>query len=334
MATGLDEDYKKPKNLTDQVVRLLDDEAVPRADRIRLIIAYIMHRDGIFDSDIEKLLAHAQLPPQDIDLIRNMDLLGTRVLRQIKTPNPPQPKLFPKVPPPPSHQTDEVSLSRFDPLLKPLLEDQLKGTLDQNIFPYTKPLLDSSDALNAQMSLSQSSLRSAKPTWARTRPSANEPRQRIFVFVAGGATYSESRACYEISRQYSRDVFLATSHMLTPGLFLRQIGDLSVDRRRLDLPADRPPKKAPAWVFEREAQQPQPGQGQGVQPPTKGMGNMTISSNNSTHSAQSGSNGAPPGTEGKSHHHGLHLHSHSKDGGSGGKLVKAEKEKKKGFFRF
>ena len=330
MATGLDEDYKKPRNLADQVVRLLDDDAVAMPDRIRLIIQYIMHRDGIFGSDIEKLLAHAQLPPQDIELIRNLDLLGVRVLRQVKDTKQPPHQLFPKKQPPPTAQ-EEVSLSRFDPLVKPMLEDQIKGTLDQNVFPYLKPMLDASDALNNQLNMSQSSLRSAKPTWARTRPSAMEPRQRIFVFVAGGATYSESRACYEVSRQYSRDVYLATSHMLTPNLFLRQVGDLSVDRRQLDLPLDRPPKKAPAHIFEKDL----PSQPTEAQLPTAGLANMTISSGNKPPSTSSAaapsSNGSAQPAVQKSHH--LHLHSNSQGGSKLSKEPK-EKEKKKGFFRF
>lgn len=70
--------------------------------------------------------------------------------------------------------------------------------------------------------------------------------------MAGGATYSEARACYEISESSSKDIFLATSHMLTPGLFLRQLGDLSVDKRKLDIPAERPKPVAPAHLFERE----------------------------------------------------------------------------------
>ena len=328
MATGLDEDYKKPKNLADQVVRLLDDDAVAMQDRIRLIIEYVMHRNGVFEMDIEKLLAHSQLPPQDNEIIRNLELLGARSLRPIKDTKPPPQVLFPKKPPPPAAVQEEISLSRFDPLIKPMLEEQLRGTLDQTVFPYLKPMLDANDALTNQLNMSQSSLRSAKPTWARTRPSAMEPRQRIFVFVAGGATYSESRACYEISKQFNRDVYLATTHMVTPNLFLRQVGDLSVDRRRLDLPLDRPPRKAPLHVFEKDL----PVQSATQQLPTAGLANMTISSGNRPASA--GAAGPPSnGTAETAAQRNSHFHLHSSSQG-GKKSSKEPKEKKKGFFRF
>ena len=102
--------------------------------------------------------------------------------------------------------------------------------------------------------------------------------------MAGGATYSESRSCYEISNQTSRDVVLLTSHMISPGLWMRQLGDLSVERRRLGIPADLPPKKAHAHLFEKEpeprppaaAKSPPPGAGSiapqaAPVPPTKQM---------------------------------------------------------------
>jgi syntaxin-binding protein 1 len=247
LATGLDEDFRKPKNLADQLVRLLDDESISRPDRLRLIMMYIIFRDGLIPQDIERLLAHAALPTQDTEVINNLDLLGARTIKDLKDSRPPPQPLFPRKTAP-TAQNEEYALSRFEPILKLMLDDLSKGILDQGAFPYTKPSLDNSDEIAAQ---SQASLRSAKPTWARNRMSTVESRQRIIVFMAGGATYSEARACYEVSKAGGKDVFLTTSHMVNPALYVRQVGDLSVDRRRLDLPQDRPKPKAPSHLFER-----------------------------------------------------------------------------------
>ncbi|KAI4168071.1 MAG: hypothetical protein LQ343_006670 [Gyalolechia ehrenbergii] len=277
LATGLDEDYKKPKNMADQVVRLLDDDAIQFPDRLRLIIQYLLYRDGLLPTDTQKLLTHARLPAQDSEVIHNLELLGAHVTRQLKDSRPAAQYQFGKkeaqVP------VDESGLSRFDPALKVVLEELSRGTLDQKTFPFTKPHLDAADGLMGQDKVSQASLRSAKPTWARTRPSTSEPRQRILVFMAGGATYSESRACYEASSSLNKDIFLATSHMLTPSLYLRQVGDLSVDRRRLDLPADRPKPRAPDHLFEKEMPPPpkSPAQVESrSQPPFVGMQNLRV----------------------------------------------------------
>lgn len=249
LATGLDEDYKKPKNLADQVVRLLDDEAISSSDRLRLIMLYILYKDGILPLDIDRLLSHANLPLQDREVIINLEFLGARPMKPLKDTKLAHQPVFP-LKTAPTAANEEYALSRFEPALALLLEELVKGMLDPNIFPYTKPPLDNNEAV--LYANSQASLRSAKPTWAQNRRSMHESRQRVIVFMAGGATYSESRACYEISRTAGKDVFLATSHMLTPTLFVRQVGDLSVDKRKLDIPSERPKPKAPSHLFERD----------------------------------------------------------------------------------
>ncbi|KAJ5527451.1 hypothetical protein N7513_011610 [Penicillium frequentans] len=306
-ATGLDENYKKAKNLAAQLVQLLDDEQVIHSDRLRLILLYIMYRYGLLGGDIRKLMAHSDLPGRNGDVIANLELLGVRVEKPLKDDKPPPQPLFNRCAPPPDGE--EISLTRYELGVKQMLEEQIRGSLDTTTFPFTRPHTDADGSMAAQDMLSQqTSLRSAKPTWARTR-SVDQPRQRIIVFMAGGATYSESRACYEVSQAHNRDVFLATTHMLNPGLFMRQVGDLSVDKRRLDIPAERPKPTAPAHLFERE---PPPAPAAPPQkkkpvaspnlptPPTAQMANMSM---------KNGSNGTPPPS-------------------SSGKIHKKEKDKK------
>jgi syntaxin-binding protein 1 len=255
LATGLDEDYRKPKNLGDQVVRMLDEESIIPSDRLRLIALYILHKEGLLPSDIHLLCQHARLPPQDQEVLRNLELLGARVFKGLKDVKPPAQPLFPQKPPPVAN-SEEYGLSRFDTNLKQMLDHHINGPLDPITVPFVKPEL--SAPVDPSANVSSASLRSAKPTWAKSKLTSIEPRQRVIVFMAGGATYSESRACYELSEKTSRDVILVTSHMLTPGLWMRQVGDLSEERRKLGIPADQPPKKAPAFLFEVEKPKPLP----------------------------------------------------------------------------
>ncbi|KAL2141891.1 hypothetical protein VTI28DRAFT_1824 [Corynascus sepedonium] len=293
LATGLDDDYKKPKNVLDQVVRLLDDPEVAPADRLRLIAIYALYRDGMIDKDITRLLWHASLQrsrdSQDQAVIENLSLLGARPLKELKETRQPPPPLFPS----PSTKTtipdDEYALSRFEPVVKQMLERLCAGDLDPTLFPYVVPPAEGfggADALSAQ-----GSLRSAAPRWASANRKQAENRQRVIVFVAGGATYSEARACYEISERHNRDVFLATSHMVTPAKYLADLRALKTDRRRLNLPVDRPPPRAPRHLFERPAPpkpQPPPPQPAGMvrqqhqmppgggAPPTQALAGMTL----------------------------------------------------------
>ncbi|TID25821.1 syntaxin-binding protein-like protein 2 [Venturia nashicola] len=258
LATGLDEDYKKPKNLGDQVVRMLDEAAIVPDDRLRLIALYILHKEGLLRSDINLLSLHARLQPQDQEMFYNLELLGARVFKQLKDAKPPSSPMFPAKPPPAANNEEDLyALSRFETNVKQLLDHHVAGTLDPITFPFVRPEL-SAQPVDANANISSASLRSAKPTWAKAKISAIEPRQRVIVFMAGGAMFSESRACYEVSAKTSRDVILVTSHMLTPNLFIRQVKDLSADRRSLHLPADRAPRKAPAFLFEEEKPKPLP----------------------------------------------------------------------------
>ncbi|RYP07471.1 hypothetical protein DL764_002478 [Monosporascus ibericus] len=352
MATGLDEDNRKPKNVLETVVRLLDDEVVTQSDRLRLIMMYLLYRDGVIPEDVKRLLAHASLPPKDAEIITNMELIGGRTSRGLKEPRRDNPPLFPQDT---KASVDEDSyMSRFNPVLKHMLENLCRGTLDQTVFPYVKPPLDP----NEEALASQGSLRAAKPSWAGAGRRQVDNKQRIIVFMGGGATFSESRACYEVGAAANRDVFLATSHMLTPQLFVRQVGDLSVDKRRLDLPMERPAPRAPAHLFERERPTPPPAMvpGRGPSPhapppgpgglpnrpqpsrpggpmpapPTQAMAGMSLGGGSSA-----GINRPPPpaaGTNGGAdyrHHSPSSSFSHS---APGGKPHKPEKEKKKRHF--
>lgn len=280
LATGLDEDYKKPKGLADQVVRMLDEDDITPPDRLRILILYLLYRDGLLPADQQKLLAHAQLPPQDENVMRNLELLGARTTRNLKDSRPVPPPLFPKKPPPAMAQ-EEYALSRYEPVLQNMLEASASNSLDATTFPYTKPPLDLG---NEAAQVTAASLRTAKPTWAKTRTNVStENRQRVIVFMAGGATYSESRACYDVGRATSREIFLVTSHMLTPSLFIRQVGDLSTDKRRLGIPAEQPKPQAPSHLFEPDEQpklppqQQQPAQPQrGPAPPIQAMANANL----------------------------------------------------------
>ncbi|KAJ9651995.1 syntaxin binding protein 1 [Neophaeococcomyces mojaviensis] len=245
LATGIDEDGKKPKNLAEQIVRLLDDDSVVHDDRVRLLAMYIMYKYGILRGDIEKLRCHGELSPTDGEMIYNLDILGARAERQLKDNTPAPAPLFPaRIPQ--DAPGDEISLSRFEPAVRYVLEGLCNNTLDSNIFPPVKPQLD-----HTMSTQSQTSLRKAgQPTWAAQRTQSNKPRQRLIVCMAGGATYSEARACYEVSREFGREVYLATTHMTTPRFFTRQVSLLSRTRRELGLPMDRAPPKLPAWMSE------------------------------------------------------------------------------------
>jgi len=279
---------------------MLDEDNVSPPDRLRLLTLYLLYRDGLLPADLEKLLAHAQLSPQDGGVIRNLELIGARTSRTLKDSRSPPLPLFPKKPPPVMPQ-EELALSRYEPVLQNMLEAHANNSLDPEVFKYTKPPLDIG---NEAAQVSATSLRTAKPTWARTRTVVStENRQRVIVFMAGGATYSESRVCYDVGKATGREIFLVTSHMLTPSLFIRQVGDLSADKRRLGIPSEQPKPQAPAHMFEPDEQPkpaPQQHRPQQVAPPTQQMGAINLNGRpNGTATASTTASPAQPNSSAK-----------------------------------
>ena len=273
------------------------------------------------------LLNHSELPARWGEIINNLDLLGVRVDRPKNDSKPVHEPLFPKKPPTGRAAEEESPLSRYDPAIKGMIEEHLHGSLDPAVFPFAKPSLDADSTLIGQTNVSQASLRSAKPTWARTRPSALEPRQRVIVFVAGGATFSESRVCYDISQNSSKDVYLATSHMQTPNSFIEQVRQLSDDRSMLNLPIDREPPRAniqpsePGRVHTQQQQQ----------PPTAAMGNLGLGAGTQIRVAPGSANGKP-----QNYSPSPPSSASAKDGRQkfGKEPKEKEKDKKRHFFKF
>lgn len=288
LATGLDEDGRIPRTAAETMIRLLDDPALGSAERLRIIMLYMLYKDGLLEGDIKKLMLHSNLRRADETVLRNLNLLGAKVTRQLKEPGPNRNS---SAKPKKSSQIDDDGsndFSRYSTALKNMLEDHVKGTLDPQVFPYIKPELVPT-GMDRSDSVSQASLRSAKPTWAKSRLSVVEPRQRIIIFMAGGATYSESRACYEVSKTSVRDVFLGSSHMLTPTFWLTQLQGIKEPRERLGLPVDQPRKEVPPHLLEPDPvpkptpppqaakpPAPRPAAAPVPQPPVKEMGGLKV----------------------------------------------------------
>lgn len=266
---------------------------ISHPERLRLLILFLLFKDGLLEGDLQKLIYHSQLGRLEETILRNLDLLGARVTKALKDTsnrNIAQRKNGKG----PTNADETYELSRFVTALKSLLEDHARGTLDPVMFPFVKPEAGAAAGLGAQENVSQASLRSAKPTWAKTRNSVVEPRQRVIVFMAGGATYSESRACYEVSKSSLRDIFLGSSHMLTPMSFLNQLSLAKDNRRKLDLPYDQPRKEVPRALLEpdpvpkptpppvQQAPPPRaapPPKATPVVPPVKEMGSLKVNYN-------------------------------------------------------
>jgi syntaxin-binding protein 1 len=103
--------------------------------------------------------------------------------------------------------------------LKILLEEHISGKLDSNFFPYVADAPDPSISRSSTPSTpgigggGGSSMRSYKPKWQKGG-GEREGRQRLIVFCAGGMTFGEMRACYEVGEKFKKDIIIGEKLLL------------------------------------------------------------------------------------------------------------------------
>ncbi|OCF34392.1 syntaxin-binding protein 1 [Kwoniella heveanensis BCC8398] len=227
-ATGYTSEGKTPKTLVEEMVPLLDDRTnITSLDKVRIMALYILFRDGVADEDRRRLYQHARLSISEQDMVNNLIHLGVKVIkdssRSSKT----------RIKQKPSNQEGEYELSRYKPVIQMVMEDHNASRLDQSTFPYVKDApVDATTSLRAGSSLAapsasgSGSLRSARPTWHKA-PSARmnntEGKQRMIIFVAGGMTYSEMRCAYTVGQALGKDVYIGSTHVITPEIFTQQL---------------------------------------------------------------------------------------------------------------
>ncbi|CAO3657362.1 unnamed protein product [Mucor hiemalis] len=236
MVTGETSDGETPKTIVLDMVPLLDDPHVSQADKARLLMLYIIWKEGgIFEDDKRKLIEHAKLRGEYRDAVNNLPLIGVKLTRLRSK----EKSSFLKKRKQKKNKDEEspYELSRYVPTLKKVMDAHVSNTLDPKQFAFTRksdmePTEDHGHAPGqGGIPASGVSLRTTKPTWSKRTNSTTGPRPvnngaKLIVFVIGGATYSEIRSTYEIGEAYSRDVYIGTTEILRPANFIHELGNL------------------------------------------------------------------------------------------------------------
>ncbi|KAK6196229.1 syntaxin-binding protein 1 isoform X2 [Patella vulgata] len=220
LAMGTDAEGEKIKDHMRNIVPILLDQNVTAYDKIRIILLYIIHKGGITEENLAKLVQHAQIPGDEKCILSNMQNLGVPIIQdggRRKAQQPYQP--FNRKARAQEHQ---YQMSRWTPYLKDLLEDIVEERLDPKHFPYLP-------GGAARQTMSGGGPRSVRfGHWHKEKGQSSARNvPRLIVFTIGGITYSEMRVAYEVTHAVKNwEVLIGATHILTPEGFLGDLRDL------------------------------------------------------------------------------------------------------------
>lgn len=241
LATGKTDEGRTPKlkELLGQVVEQFRTQSDSMM-RLRLLAIVIVSQRGLSSqSDLQKLLQEANLNPQDMATLQNLEKMGCPLVQKDGKANGKLAKLrdkrinsFGKGE---SESESEYSSSRYACLFKSIMMSAAACTLSVDEYPSVMPLPD------AEGMLGQSSLSRAKSVRKNTRSASSWSKSsagsdkgekkkayggRQIVFMVGGMCYSELRSAREVMLSTGTEIVVGSTRCIAPKDFAKDLHSL------------------------------------------------------------------------------------------------------------
>lgn len=117
---------------------------------------------------------------------------------------------------------DNPMESWYKPMIGNIIEEHISGDLDVGMYPYV------GDAPELACMSSSSNTKWVKKYKSCKAGTDSSPSAfpRLIIFVLGGVTQSEIRSVYELSTDLHREIFIGSTHLITPKSYLEQVSHL------------------------------------------------------------------------------------------------------------
>jgi len=220
MATNEDEKGSKSKNVVSRLTPYLSDAQVSQEEKLRLLMIYIASQEGVSEADRKALADKASLSSDDRKVLDNLSKLFTGKEKTKKEKKKKDKK---------EKKNEAYELSRYAPKIKDLMDGFAEGELPPEFFGFVgKNPAEAKENKGKEKEKGVSLKSKTGPTWAENRKSEKVEitGPRVIIFIIGGITYSEVRASYELTNQYSREFILGSTHLTTPANFIECIKKL------------------------------------------------------------------------------------------------------------
>lgn len=219
IVTGLTESNTSAnqRKLREQLIQFCTNNEIGRCEKLRLIALYIVAYGPLDDELRAQVLIDI---PNELQPVLNTLTNKMMVDHSVQSNDKSRTHII---------NNDNLTLQRYTPYLHTVMSKAANYELDESNYPYI--------GIAPEGYAPQRHMRKQKNWKSNTNGLQNvnsvisatdiDDRPYIIIYVIGGVTYNEIRACYDIASKLDANIIIGSTNILTGNEFIRQLSMLN-----------------------------------------------------------------------------------------------------------